>query len=142
MARKKAEIKSTKQRQREFLKAYSETCSLSAAAKKAGVPRRTHYDWLQKKDYKEAFDIWRQLAGEYLESIAVQRATTGWAEPIMYQGKKCGTVTRYDSGLMQFLLRGLLPEKYATSKTEISGPEGKPVQAKIEVVFVRPDQQS
>jgi hypothetical protein len=43
---------------------------------------------------------------------------------------------------MQFLLRGMAPAKYG-SKTEISGPQGTPVQAKIEVVFVNPpDDQS
>lgn len=139
MARKKGDTRTTKQRQRQFLKAYSETCNLAVAAKQAGVDRRTHYSWLEEDaDYANAFKIWRQLAGEFLESLAVERVSKGIPEAVYYQGKRCGIVKRYDSGLMMFLLRGLLPEKYATSKTEISGPQGTPVQARIEVVFVKP----
>src|SRR5215831_1440150 len=66
-----------------------------------------------------------------------REASVGWEEDVFYQGAKCGTVTRYDSGLMQLLLKGFLPEKYG-NKTEISGPQGAPVQARIEIVFVRP----
>ena len=51
---------------------------------------------------------------------------------------QCGTVTRYDGGLMQFLLRGMMPERYG-AKTELTGPQGAPIQAKIEVVFVKPE---
>jgi hypothetical protein len=76
-------------------------------------------------------------AGEHLETVAVERATKGWLEPIYYQGARCGSVRRYDGGLLQFLLRGTLPEKYG-HKTEISGPEGAPLQAKVEVVFIKP----
>jgi hypothetical protein len=47
-------------------------------------------------------------------------------------------VRRYDSGLMQLLLRGMMPDKYGMQRAEISGPQGEPIQAKIEVVFVKP----
>jgi hypothetical protein len=66
------------------------------------------------------------------------RAGEGWLEPVYYQGSVCGDVRRFDSGLMQFLLRGMMQEKYG-ARQEISGPQGAPLQAKIEVVFVRPD---
>lgn len=71
----------------------------------------------------------------------MERATKGWLEPVFYQGARCGSVRRFDGSLLQFLLRGMLPEKYG-HKTEISGPEGQPLQAKIEVVFVKPDDSS
>jgi hypothetical protein len=137
MGVKKRDTRTTKQRREAFLKCYSETCNVVHAAKKAKITRATHYVWMEDPDYAKAFQLYRQLAGEYMESMAVERASKGWTEPIHYQGKKCGTVRRYDGGLMMFLLRGLLPEKYG-AKTEITGPQGTPVQAKIEVVFVKP----
>lgn len=72
-----------------------------------------------------------------METVAIARASEGWLEPVYYQGVVCGHVRRFSDGLMQFLLRGLLPDKYG-NKTEISGPQGAPMQAKIEVVFVKP----
>jgi hypothetical protein len=73
--------------------------------------------------------------------VGIERAGEGWLEDVYYQGGVCGQVRRFDSGLLQFLLRGMMPEKYG-SKTEISGPQGAPMQAKIEVVFVKPDESS
>jgi hypothetical protein len=136
----KAPVKknSTKDRMHLFLEAYAETCHLGRAAQLAGIGRVTHYRWLEKSpSYAAAFAKRKRQAGEYMEDEAVRRAAKGWTEPVFYQGAKCGSIRRYDGGLMQFLLRGLLPEKYG-SKTEISGPQGAPVQAKIEVTFVRP----
>jgi hypothetical protein len=78
-------------------------------------------------------------AGDYLESVAVERATVGWLEPIHYQGKVCGHVRRYDGGLLQFLLRGMMPEKYGVHRHQVSAPQGTPTQSKIEVVFVNPN---
>jgi hypothetical protein len=87
--------------------------------------------------YSAAFERRKQEAGSYLESEAIERAGQGWSEIVYYQGAPVGEVRRFDSGLMQFLLRGMMPEKYG-SRTEISGPQGAPMQAKIEVVFIKP----
>lgn len=126
------------ERMRDFLRAYADCLSVTSAAEAAGVGRASHYRWIRKSPkYAAAFQKRKQIAGDYLEAEAIARAGEGWLEPVYYQGAVCGEVRRFDSGLMQFLLRGLLPEKYG-SKTEISGPAGAPQQAKIEVVFVRP----
>jgi hypothetical protein len=84
-----------------------------------------------------AFKQCQRAAGDYLESVAVERATVGWLEPVHYQGKVCGHVKRYDGGLLQFLLRGMMAEKYGVQRHEVTAPQGTPTQAKIEVVFVR-----
>jgi len=120
-----------------FLEAYGATGSLTHAAEIAGIGRRTHYNWLERPAYARAFEMYQRLAGEYMESLAVERAAKGWLEPVYYQGEQCGSVRRYDSGLIQFLLRGMMPEKYG-SKTEITGPAGTPLQAEVVVRFVRP----
>ena len=128
----------TAERKTTLIEAYAETCNVTVAARRAGVGRRAHYSWLEEdSNYAEAFRKVRVQAGEYLEGVGVDRATKGWLEPVYYQGARCGSVRRYDGGLLQFLLRGLLPEKYG-QKTEISGPQGAPLQAKVEVVFVKP----
>ena len=144
MSRRKKEEdpRTVHERQRDFLKAYANTLNLTRAAEQAHVDRHAHARWYRKnKQYAAAFERRKKLAGQYLETEAITRAGEGWCEDVYYQGEVCGQVRRFDSGLMQFLLRGLLPEKYG-AKAEISGPQGAPVQAKIEVVFVRPDDTS
>ena len=130
--------RSERERQKAFLQAYSGTFSISAAGRIANVSTESHHRWFRKdKTYRETFKELKQESLHYLESVGIERAGEGWLEDVYYQGGVCGQVRRYDSGLLQFLLRGMMPEKYG-SKTEISGPQGAPVQAKIEVVFVKP----
>jgi hypothetical protein len=126
------------ERMRDFLKAWTETFSVVHAAEIADVGTSSHYRWIQKSpNYAAAFEKRKKHVGQYLETEAITRAGEGWLEPVYYQGAVCGEVRRFDSGLTQFLLRGMLPERYG-SKTEITGPQGAPMQAKIEVVFVKP----
>jgi hypothetical protein len=139
MPKKRRDERTTVQRAKAFLRAYAETYNVVAAAKKAGIARSRHYHWLAAYPwYVEVFEKAKRAAADYLEAECIDRATKGWMEPIFYQGTQCGEVRRFDSGMAQMLLRGIMPEKYGY-KTEISGPQGAPVQAKIEVVFVRPD---
>lgn len=65
-----------------------------------------------------------------LEDKAIARVRDGTIEKVFYQGDECGERRVYDSGLMQFLLRGLKPERYGR-KVELSGPDGGPVQVSI-----------
>ena len=130
---------------RKVLKHYAETCDIRAACKKAGVGKSSHYRWLERypsdkypNGYAAKFHRIQLEAGDCLESMAVERATKGWKEPIFYQGEICGYVRRPSDALLMQLLRGFKPEKYGVSRTEISGPDKAPVQARIEVVFVRP----
>ena len=140
MSRRKKEDdpRSEHERQRDFLTAWADTFNLAEAAQIARVSVTNHCRWYRKNaKYALAFEKRKEIAGQYLETVAIMRAGDGWLEPVWYQGAECGTVRRFDSGLLQFLLRGLMPARYG-SKTEISGPAGEPVQARIEVVFVKP----
>jgi hypothetical protein len=125
----------TQARARAFLAAYRRTCSIHVAARAAKVNPRAHYRWLLNEQYAAAFEKAKVVAGDYLESVAVKRASLGWQEPVYYQGKRCGMVRRFDGGLMQFLLRGAKPDKY-TSRVELGGKEGAPIESRLEVVFV------
>ena len=127
-----------KERIMAFLTAYAETCNISAACRKSEVSLTSHYTWMRKHPkYAELFREMKKQAADYLESVAVDRATEGWLEPIYYQGKRCGSVRRYDGGMLQFLLRGMMPDRYG-AKIEHSGPAGAPIETKIEVVFLEP----
>jgi hypothetical protein len=140
MPRKKLaeDSRSQPERQRDFLTAYADTLSVVRAAEIAKVDRTQHHRWLRKSpDYAKAFEKIKSLAGEYLETEAIARAGEGWLENVWYQGEVCGQVRRYDSGLAQFLLKSMMPARYG-ARTEVSGPQGAPDQAKIEVVFVKP----
>lgn len=128
---------STAVKVRAFLAAYRRTCNITQAAKAAGIDPRRHYAWLNLEGYKELFRKATVVAGDYLEGVAVERATLGWKEPIYYQGKRVGYVRRFDSGLLQFLLRGAKPDKYR-ERTEITGKDGAPIKATLEVVFLKP----
>lgn len=46
------------------------------------------------------------------EDAALTRAVDGWEEPVWHQGVQVGTVRKYDSQLLMFLLRARRPEKY------------------------------
>jgi hypothetical protein len=131
--------RSTREKQKEFLQAWCVTFSIVRAAEIARVSRDLHYDWCRKdKRYAQAFERRKDTATNYLESEAITRAGDGWLEPVYYQGDVCGQVRRFDSGLLQFLLRGLLPQKYG-AKTEVSGPQGTPLAIKVDIEFVKPN---
>lgn len=131
MARNDANAKA-----RAFLAAYRMTASITRAAAAAKIDRTIHYRWLEKSEsYRKDFEAAAEEAAQVLEDEAVRRATEGTLEPVFYQGIKCGAVRRYSDGLMQFLLRGFRPQKYS-SKAEISGPGGGPIQTSLLVEFV------
>jgi hypothetical protein len=131
--------RTTKERMTAFIQKYADTCNMRQAAEEAGIERRTHYRWMSRYPrYAQTFRATKAAAGEYLENIAVERATDGWLEDVYYQGSKCGEVRRYSDGLMQTLLRGMLPEKYGYTRAEVSGPNGGPIETKVTVVYVDP----
>jgi hypothetical protein len=125
-----------------FLAAYMSCCSVTEAARAAGIDPRRHYAWLEKyPKYKAEFEKAKPIAAQWLKDKAVEFAINGWKEPVIYQGKLCYDedgnqifIHRRDSGLHQQLNRALLPEFAA--KVEHSGPDGGPIQSTVEVIFV------
>lgn len=112
---------------RAFLAAFRLTGSITEAALAAEIDRTMHYRWLKSSGYKQAFEKAQLEAGDMLEDIAVRRVREGTLDPIVYQGEIVGARRVYDSGLMQFLLRGLKPQKYS-ARTEITGADGGPIE--------------
>lgn len=113
---------------RVFLKSYAQTASITKAAEAAKIDRALHYRWLETfPKYQKAFLEAERQAGDFIESEAVRRATEGVVEAVYYQGRPVGAVKRYSDGVMMTLLRGFKPQKYS-NKTELSGPDGGPIE--------------
>ena len=75
-------------KQQAFLKAFTATGSITIAAAAVGIDRSNHYQWLkQDPEYKAAFDEAVVEASGFLEDTAIERATVGWEEPVVYQGQ-------------------------------------------------------
>ena len=81
-------------RKRAFLAALSRCGSISQAAKRAKVDRRSHYNWLKDPEYVEAYRQAVVEAGDALEDKLMELA---------HEGNVTSAI---------FLLKGLRPEKY------------------------------
>jgi hypothetical protein len=117
------------QKARAFLAAFRLTGDITRAAKAAQMERTLHYRWLRDSDaYKKDFAQASEEFGDALEGEAVRRANEGVLEAVFYQGAPCGAIRVYSDGLMQFLLKGFKPAKYAQRvSAELSGPGGGPI---------------
>lgn len=91
-----------------FIEVLRQSCNVSAAARAAGVDRKTPYNW---RDADPAFaEAWKQAEDEAvdgLEQAAWDRAVDG------------------SDRMMEILLKGHRPEKYA--KTVIAGDRDNPL---------------
>jgi hypothetical protein len=126
-----AGLRAREQRRRQlFLEALATGASITAAARAAGVDRRTPYKW---RDGHAAFDeAWvshLEAGTDALEDEARRRAHDGVKRPIYHAGKRVGFVTEHSDQLMMFILRARRPEKYRERQTiEHSGPDGEPIR--------------
>lgn len=93
-----------------FLKRLAETCNVSEASRAAGIARSTAHDWkAADADFSKQWDEAIEVARDELEAEARRRAVDGWKEPVFQQGKKVGTIQRYDSRLLEILLKAHRP---------------------------------
>ena len=96
---------------RRFLELYRLTGQLQKSARECGISPSTVRDHL-KNDlaFKDAYD---EAYGDFKEAIereALRRAIMGWEEPVYQQGVLAGTVRKYDSPLLQLILKRHIPE--------------------------------
>lgn len=117
-------------KKRAFLSAYCTTGNISEAARLAGMNRLAHYHWLSTDErYAEVFEQAVEIAGDYLEAVARDRATKGWLEPVYYKGEMVGHIRKYSDTLLIFLLKGARPEKFRDNATiRHTGPGGGAIQ--------------
>lgn len=107
-------------KQKAFLAAFEETCSVTRAAELAHVDRKTHYAWLDDPEYRAAFQRSRERAADALEDEAVRRAREGTMRATTVAGKR-EIVVDYSDLLLIFLLKGMRPDKYR-ERSEVKMP--------------------
>lgn len=112
-----------------FIAHFSLTGNSTASAAAAGVTRRAA-ELLRERDetFRTAWEEAREEAADHLEDEARRRAVDGWDEPVFGSGGtgvgtvEVGTIRKYDSTLLIFLLKGARPEKYRERfDTKLSG---------------------
>src|SRR5690606_10953200 len=111
--RQRAREQTVEQRKSRFLAELARMANVSAAAKKAGVPRSTAYDWYKADEaFAAGWDDAVEVAVDSLEKEAWRRARDGVLKPVYQKGEKVGQVREYSDQLMVTLLKAHRPEKY------------------------------
>lgn len=112
-----------------FLEALSAGWSVTHAAADAGAHRRRFYD-LRDADanFGAEWDEAIVMGTEALEDEARRRAVDGWDEPVYQKGELVGHIRRYDSALIQFLLKKRDPSFRENARVEVTGARGGPVE--------------
>ena len=122
-----------------FLVALTDTVNVTLACRRAGIPRRTVYDW---RDADEAFARqWDEALDEgidLLEAELHRRAFEGVERPVYYKGEQVGTWRFYSDALAMFLLKAHRPERYrgthsAFAKATEDRPEDREAAARAAV---------
>ena len=120
MATRKKRVKSDSIRalthadqQAKFLAAFSEHANVSLAAKAVGMDRTKHYDWLAADpEYVQRFKRAYKAACDAVDAEIRRRGVLGYQEPVFFQGRECGQITKFDSTLLIFFAKGMMPDKY------------------------------
>ena len=96
-----------------FLQALTDTVNVTLSCRKAGIPRRTAYDWREADDaFARDWDEALEEGIDLLEAEVHRRAFEGVERPVYYKGERVGEWRHYSDALATFLLRAHRPEKY------------------------------
>ena len=99
------------QRKLRFLTLYRLTGQLQRSARESGIsPHTVRAHVKSDTDFKLAMEEAYGDFKESLESEVMRRAVMGWEEPVYQQGILAGTVRKYDSRLMELLVKRHIPE--------------------------------
>ena len=123
-----------------FLAAIRVLPCIERAAKAANINKAAHYSKLHTDPrYAKEFSTALQIGIDALSDVAVERASIGWEEPVIYQGMLCYplkqdkktkkwvpnrkagplTIRRIDNRLVEFVLKNRHPEY--RERVEVSG---------------------
>jgi len=125
-----------------FIKELARIPNVTAAARKAKIPRSTAYSERDTDaDFAAAWEDALESSIEVAEGELYRRSVNGVPEPVYYQGQRVGYIRRYSDALLMFLLRSHKPQQYQErTRAEISGPNGGPIEsANAQVIFYIPE---
>ena len=132
-----------------FLETLAETVNVSAACRKAGIRRRTAYNWRNTDPrFAREWDDALEDGIDAMEAELHRRAFEGVEKPVWHKGEQVGTVRHYSDGLAMFLLKAHRPARYrdtyrppetdrfpivgaAAVTTTTATPAGAPVTATV-----------
>jgi hypothetical protein len=142
-------LNKTEQAQRRFLAVFRETGSILQTSRATKLSRTHHYEWMRTdREYQAEFKLAEADAAQALLDEAVRRARFGVKSPVLYNGKVVrvkGEVLyeyKYSDTLMQFLLKGLIPDVFHREKMEAwDGDLGKLTDEQLAQIVERLTQQ-
>lgn len=105
----------TPDRQRAFVAALAASGIVTQAAREIGASLEALYKLRNRKGAEGFAAAWDSAVDRgmvRLQDCALERAIQGEERPVASQGRVVATYTRYDTGLMQFLLRQRMGERY------------------------------
>lgn len=96
-----------------FIKALADERSVTHACRVARISRTTAYEHraTDPEFGRQWSEAWEEVLDE-LEGSAMRRAIDGWEAPVWHQGVQCGTETKIDNRLTEFMLRKNRPTRY------------------------------
>ena len=101
-------------RARDFLTAFREVGTVTAAADLIGISRQTHYKWKRSDPlYADAFKLALREVNDALEALLHERVQNGLREERYdAEGNLMYYRIRHDPSLMKMLLQSRMPERY------------------------------
>ena len=89
------------------------------SARNAGIHRSTVYEWLEHDtDFSFAYNLAKEDAKDILRAEIYRRGVEGWDEKVFQLGLYAGTVRKYDTTLLIFHSKMLMPEYRDKSQVE------------------------
>ena len=90
---------------KKFLQTLTKTCNVTKAAYSVDIHRVTAYEYKAKdSEFSLAWDNALKEGIDLLENSVTVRSFKGQKKAVWYQGKKCGSIIEYDTGMQKFLL--------------------------------------
>lgn len=121
-------IRKTRVRQ-EFLKCLEQGWTIGRACKEVRVSRNAIYNWRNEDEsFAVEWDAAVELGTDLLEEEAIRRGRDGVERGIYYKGTRIAKEREYSDRLLETILRARRPEKFNTTRTEVSGPKGGPIE--------------
>lgn len=109
-----------------FLDVLRRTGNVSAAARAAGMARRSAYALRDREeDFAAAWSEAQEEALDDLEQALRQRAVQGTLKPVYYGGKACGHVPNYSDQAGMFLLRARRPDAFEADEPDLDVKEAR-----------------